>query len=173
MLQRMTLSLSNKRRFGSTLTPLRLAIPCLMMLLCTSGCAWLGIERLKPTEVDIRDFYARNVIPTRQDSREIKLGMSLSAVTAELGEPQSVYTDSEGEMRVYPSNRQIKTGSVLCLGIIPIPNRTVRQGEYHLFFRQNILTRITSLETQAGFHGVYMDDSGSGSLHGEKSKCNI
>jgi hypothetical protein len=141
--------------------------------LTLSGCAWFGVEIQKPTQVQLEFLYVDSVKPTKNYSEKITLGLSVEDVETVLGKPDSFETKNDQLVYQYPSRRKVRSGAVVCLGLIPIPLRSENDGVYMLYFRERRLEKILSLETKAGFHGVYMDDSGSGAVSGEKSKCDI
>lgn len=142
-------------------------------LLALGGCAWFGVETLKPVQVEKERFYVSEVRATKDAAKKIEIGASINEVVNLLGNPTTSLIQNGVVLYKYPSFQKVRSGAVVCLGLIPLPARAEHDGEYSLYFVNDKLTKILRLETKGSFYGVYTDDSGSGAVSGEKSKCDI
>jgi len=123
--------------------------------------------------VEKTTIHPMNVIENGVGIEFIQVGDNIEKVKRLLGEPMSEENEDELLIFKYPSTTTAKTGKVLCLGWVPIPNRKKEPG-YHLFyFKDSIVVRLMSFETTGGFKGIYTDDSGSGTLNGNEHKCRL
>ena len=144
-----------------------------LLLASLSGCAWLGVETMKAELVEKTAIQPGNVLGNRWGIEYIEIGDDIKKVKKLLGEPISEKNEKELLIFKYPSTSTAKTGKVLCLGWVPIPNRKKEPGYHLIYFESLTVVRLMSFETTGGFKGIYADDSGSGALNGKKSKCRV
>ena|SRR5690349_6916151 len=141
--------------------------------LLVAGCGYLGVERQAAAEVDDRTLYATQINASADINAVVELGLGLETVTGLLGEPLATSNEDGQLILVYPSGESVRTGTTVCVVLLPIPFRSKTDGRYRLYFRNDKLERITHLETKSGFYGVYSDDTGIGATAGSKTKCAI
>ena len=150
-------------------------IKCFLTLclsISLTGCAWLGVEHQKAVEEELDYVYSVWVVPEAKDIK-LEKGLNIEDLVSALGQSKQTKTNGNNTILIYPSPYEVRTGITVCLVLIPIPLRVSSDGEYRFYFTNDKLMKITELRTGGGFYGVYHDDSGSGSLSGNKSKCDI
>ena len=146
----------------------------LFILSLLSGCVWFGVETMTPIEKEVQSLNSWQVNQDYEKYEVVEVGDSKVSVVQKIGNPVSIDKTSEYEIWNYPSTIAVKDGKTICLGWLPIPLRKKTEGKNLIYFGgNNKVYKIIQFTTEGKFHGVYTDDSGSGVLNGEKSKCGI
>ena len=56
----------------------------LVFMLALNGCVWLGVETLKPIEVEEKSIYVSEVKETKEYAKKIEIGASTSEGLSEI-----------------------------------------------------------------------------------------
>ena len=101
----------------------------LLFLLPIAGYTWLGVERQEVIEKEIQTINSKTVNPEHSGSKVISRGSTFNQVIALLGKSEIGYVPNDEKLLVYPAAYEVRSGSTVCLALIPIPMRTSKKGE--------------------------------------------